>query len=236
MADLASTNGHDLTDAEARAAAQDIWHRALAAGEPLTGADLGHAFGKTDRWGRKQIERARSGHELDAPSAPSELPTADTGRARPRRNGARAAARGTATTTSPVSVGGTPDQLAPTRAEAAAEPEPAERSARRWLDAIVVLVVAAVAAAASYGHMLEVALAAGEPLWIARAFPFTVDGLAVAALRRGEEGRHWLALAVAVSVSANVLAQFPEHAQTIGPAVSAWPPLALYGTHRLLQR
>ena len=98
------------------------------------------------------------------------------------------------------------------------------------------LLVAAVAAAASYGHMLEVASAAGESLWIARAFPITVDGLAVAALRRGEDGRHWLALAIAVSVAANILAQFPEHAQTIGPAVSAWPPLALFGTHRLLQR
>jgi hypothetical protein len=98
------------------------------------------------------------------------------------------------------------------------------------------LLVATVAAAASYGHMLEVALSAGEPLWIARAFPITVDGLVVAALRRGEAGRQWLALAVAISVAANVLAQFPEHAETIGPAVSAWPPLALYGTHRLLQR
>jgi hypothetical protein len=101
---------------------------------------------------------------------------------------------------------------------------------------VIILIVAVVAAAASYGHMLEVALAAGEPLWIARAFPVTVDGLVLAALRRGEEGRRWLALAVAISVAANVLAQFPEHAQTIGPAVSAWPPLALYGTHRLLHR
>jgi hypothetical protein len=101
---------------------------------------------------------------------------------------------------------------------------------------LVVLVVASVAAAASYGHMLEVALAAGEHVWIAHAFPITVDGLVVAALRRGEEGRRWLTLAVAVSVAANVLAQFPEHAQALGPAVSAWPPLALYGTHRLVHR
>jgi hypothetical protein len=82
--------------------------------------------------------------------------------------------------------------------------------------------------------MLEVASMAGEPLWLARAFPITVDGLAVAALRRGEEGRGWLALALVVSVAGNVLAQFPGAAATAGPVVSAWPPLALYGTHRLL--
>jgi hypothetical protein len=98
----------------------------------------------------------------------------------------------------------------------------------------ITLTVALVAAAASYGHMLEVALMAGEHPWIAKAFPITVDGLVLAAIRRGEDGRGWLALGAAVSVAANVLAQFPEAAATVGPVVSAWPPLALYGTHRLL--
>jgi hypothetical protein len=112
-------------------------------------------------------------------------------------------------------------------------PQP-ERRSRLLLDTAITLVVTAVAAAASYGHMLHVALMAGEPMWIARAFPVTVDGLVLAALRRGEDGRGWLALGAAVSVAANVLAQFPELAATAGPVVSAWPPLALYGTHRLL--
>jgi uncharacterized membrane protein YhhN len=102
------------------------------------------------------------------------------------------------------------------------------------VDTVTVLAVALVAAAASYGHMLEVAQMAGEPVWLARAFPITVDGLALAALRRGTAGRWWLVFALAVSVAGNVLAQFPEAAATAGPAVSAWPPLALYGTHRLL--
>ena len=75
---------------------------------------------------------------------------------------------------------------------------------------------------------------AGEPFWLARAFPVTVDGLTLAALRRGHEGRRWLAVALAVSVAANVLAQYPVRAAAAGPVVSAWPPLALYGTHRLL--
>jgi hypothetical protein len=51
----------ELTDTEARAAAREMWRVAEAAGEPITGAELGRAFGKTDPWGRKQIERARSG-------------------------------------------------------------------------------------------------------------------------------------------------------------------------------
>lgn len=110
-----------------------------------------------------------------------------------------------------------------------------EREPRRsWLDSAITLVVALVAAAASYGHMLHVALLAGEPLWIARAWPITVDGLVLAALRRGERGRGWLALGAAVSVAANVLAQYPELAANAGPVISAWPPVALYGTHRLL--
>lgn len=102
------------------------------------------------------------------------------------------------------------------------------------MDSVIILAVAGVAAVASYGHMLEVAMWAGEPLWIARAFPITVDGLVLAALRRGRSGRWWLALGVAVSVAANMLSRYPDLAATAGPVISAWPPLALFGTHRLL--
>ena len=107
---------------------------------------------------------------------------------------------------------------------------------RQWQDSLITLTVAVVAAAASYGHMFEVALLAGEPMWIARAFPITVDGLVLASLRRGPQGRWWLRLGVAVSVAANVLSRYPDLAHEAGPIVSAWPPLALYGTHRLLHR
>ena len=57
---------------------------------------------------------------------------------------------------------------------------------RLWYDTAVTLIVALVAAAASYGHMLHVALMAVELLWVACAFLVTIDGLALAALRRGE--------------------------------------------------
>lgn len=111
---------------------------------------------------------------------------------------------------------------------------PTDPRSSSWLDSGVTLVVAVVAAAASYGHMLHVAHLAGEPLWIARAWPITVDGLAIAALRRGERGRPWLLLALAVSIASNVLAGYPEMVDTIAPAVKAWPPLALFGCHVLL--
>jgi len=51
-----------------------------------------------------------------------------------------------------------------------------------------------------------------------------------------ELGRRWLLLGLAVSVASNVLAQYPELVANIAPAVSAWPPVALSGTHRLLHR
>ena len=126
----------------------------------------------------------------------------------------------------------------PTRRERSATaqvPDTARAEAgRSWLDSLVTLTVAVVCAAASFGHMYHVASLAGEPVWIARAWPITVDGLVIAALRRGHAGRWWLALGIAVSMAANVLAQYPELAASAGPFVSAWPPVALYGTHRLL--
>jgi hypothetical protein len=36
-----------------------MWLAARAAGESMSGAELGRSFGRTDRWGRKQIEAAR---------------------------------------------------------------------------------------------------------------------------------------------------------------------------------
>lgn len=128
-----------------------------------------------------------------------------------------------------------PDDGNPAGVAATAAPAADEAAAgRSWQDSLITLTVAVVAAAASYGHMFEVAVLAGEPLWIARAFPVTVDGLVLAALRRGPQGRWWLRLGVAVSVAANVLSRYPDLAHAAGPIVSAWPPLALYGTHRLL--
>jgi hypothetical protein len=215
VAEPAGTNGDGVTDEAAREAARDIWQAARAAGESMSGAELGRAFGKTDRWGRKQIEHARrSAGERNGTAGTASRPGPD---AAVGRNGP-----------------GPAGTLRAVPADSRDDPEPAPEDERSWLDSVIILVVAGVASVASYGHMLEVAMWAGEPLWIARAFPITVDGLVLAALRRGRQGRWWLALGIAVSVAANMLARYPDLAATAGPVVSAWPPLALFGTHRLL--
>jgi hypothetical protein len=209
----------DLSDEKARLLARAAWHES---GGKLTGKELAERFGRSAKWGQNQAAAARKDAEERAATAGGSVPRHEPA-ARPAVPAPRAAARPEAPPAARPKVNGTP------RPPASTAP-----AARHWVDTVTVLAVALVAAAASYGHMLEVAQLAGEPVWLARAFPITVDGLALAALRRGTSGRWWLVFALAVSVAGNVLAQFPAAAATAGPAVSAWPPLALYGTHRLL--
>jgi len=229
-----------LSVPERQAAARDAYLMSVADGTPLTGAELGRRFSRTDRWGRYQISDAKAQASGTNSHQPTRSPAVrdvngrshdPTPAIRERPQSGRqpepapSQHNGSAPFREPT---GTPETNSDRRTNADAA------ASRSWLDVTITLVVALVAAAASYGHMLDVALMAGEHVWIARAFPITVDGLVLAAIRRGEHGRRWLALGVAVSIAANVLAQFPEVATTAGPVVSAWPPLALYGTHRLL--
>jgi hypothetical protein len=193
-----------LRNGTAAVAARDAYRASVAAGEPLSGAELARRYDRSPSWGQGIVAAERTAIDAERQAVPVE------------------------------SLAPPEAQPAPPGAELAPAPAaPDDRQRRPWYDTAVTLVVALVAAAASYGHMIDVALMAGEPLRIARAWPVTVDGLVVA-LRRGERGRPWLALGLAVSVGANVLAQFPDWAASAGPVVSAWPPLALYGTHRLL--
>jgi hypothetical protein len=224
VSELARTNGHDLTDSEARTAAEDMWRQSAAAGEPLTGVDVGRAFGKTDRWGRKRIERARS---ADLPAAGADgTPTDEAAQALVPRNDQPSVEPAPGTAAETLLEGGT---------SVAGPSEPAAESVALsgpslW-DRLAVIAVGLIAAGASYGHMYEVAQMAGEHALIAKAFPLTVDGLGFIALRRGPLGRWWLALAIAVSIAANVGAAEPT---VVGRLVAAWPPLSLLGCHRLL--
>jgi hypothetical protein len=145
VTDLAHRSGHGLTDAEARAAAREMWRRADTAGEPVTGVDVGRAFGKTDRWGRKQIERARgSAHARTATVAASATPAPEVApRLVPRNDNWPAA--GPAGT---VTDNGT-DRIAPDVEHPAAEA--ASPVGPSWLDKVAMLVVAPMAAAASTG-------------------------------------------------------------------------------------
>jgi hypothetical protein len=92
------------------------------------------------------------------------------------------------------------------------------------------IVVAAIAALASYSHMRAVALRYGQPELIADLLPVSVDGMmAVATIALGDGRRNrwsaWLAFwtGVAASVLANVLAAEPS---TIARCISAWPAIA----------
>ena len=92
------------------------------------------------------------------------------------------------------------------------------------------LVVAAIAALASYSHMRGLAVRHGQPELIADLLPVSVDGMmVVATVALGDGRRHrWSAWAafwtgVGASVVANVLAAEPSG---IARCISAWPAVA----------
>lgn len=209
MADTTDFVVADPPSVEARRdAARAAYLDSLVAGSPLTGKALGRMFDRSPRWGLDRIAEAKGAA---------------------RHNG------GTASSGTTAAVRAAHEPCTSERSgSAGTEIEAQGVSATRpsWKDVVIIVVVALVAGAASYGHMYEVALMGGESTWIARVFPITVDGLVLAALRRGDAGKWWLRLALAVSVAANVAAADPT---PTGWAVAAWPPLALLGTHKLLQ-
>lgn len=124
---------------------------------------------------------------------------------------------------------------------AGADPGAGGASVRVRLAAMVaVLVVAAVAAVISYGHLSAVAARAGETH--ASLFPLSVDGLIVAAslvlLARRQAGQPggplpWfgLGLGIAATVAGNVASADPTLAARV---IAAWPPVAFALAYELL--
>jgi Protein of unknown function (DUF2637) len=101
---------------------------------------------------------------------------------------------------------------------------------RRLASTSAALVVAGIAAVASYAHMRGLALRYGQEPIIATLLPISVDGmLVVATLALGDGRRYrwsaWLAfwVGVAASVIANVLA---AQDSAIARWISAWPAIA----------
>lgn len=101
---------------------------------------------------------------------------------------------------------------------------------RRFASISAALVVAAIAAVASYSHMRHLAIQYGQDRLIATLLPVSVDGMLVVATVALGDGRRyrwsaWLAFWVGViaSVIANVLAAEPS---TIARCISAWPAIA----------
>jgi hypothetical protein len=165
------TNGQDLSDAEARAAAQQAWRRSEAAGEPLTGVDLGRMFGRTDRWGRKQIERARQSVDVptERPSTIGTPATAETpalllrnaippaGTVSDNGTDGKGLASGSEQM---LDAGAVLDIAGGRRAD-----DPAAMWSRRlirWVTTVAVIVVAACAARSSYDHQRLVVDMAGN--------------------------------------------------------------------------
>lgn len=130
----------------------------------------------------------------------------------------------------------------PARAGNEAEPARADIMIRRTTVATVV-VLAAVAAIISYGHMHTLALLHGEQRWTAALLPLSVDGMIIAAslalLSDSRHGRRgvlpWTLLVIAsgASLAANVAAAHPALVSRI---ISAWPPFALIGAYEMLMR
>ena len=116
----------------------------------------------------------------------------------------------------------------------------------RWLRLVCGLVVAAVAAYASYQHQQRFALTGGADATGARIWPLSVDGLVVLAtlgllrLRPdSSQGRRitlWAAFAVGIGVSlaANIAVAAGHSWQPV--LVAGWPPVALLLAVELLAR
>ena len=105
----------------------------------------------------------------------------------------------------------------------------------KWTTASALLVVAAVAAVASYKHAYDLVRAHGETGWTARMVPLTVDGLIYASIVMLDAARRhtrvpalarWLlGLGIAATLAANV-AHGLGHGLA-GAALAAWPAVAL---------
>ncbi|MFE9881049.1 DUF2637 domain-containing protein [Streptomyces sp. NPDC005784] len=123
----------------------------------------------------------------------------------------------------------------------------AERSAPRAFPVRVdaVLVQAVIAAALSFAHLHDLAVAAGQDGWKAWAYPISVDLLLVAAwkrLRSGESkaaGWCWFLVALTASLGANIatagLLDLDHVPASLRIVVAGWPAIAFLGGTLLAQ-
>ncbi|MGW7542100.1 DUF2637 domain-containing protein [Streptomyces sp. NPDC054770] len=102
-----------------------------------------------------------------------------------------------------------------------------------------VLVQALIAAALSFAHLHDVAMAAGQDGWKAWAYPISVDLLLVAAWRRLRSGTAkaaawcWFVIALVASLGANVatagLLDLDDVPAWLRILVAGWPAVAFLG-------
>ncbi|GAA5014795.1 DUF2637 domain-containing protein [Streptomyces siamensis] len=117
----------------------------------------------------------------------------------------------------------------------------AQRPASRALPVRVdaVLVQAVIAAALSFAHLHDLAVAAGQDGWKAWAYPISVDLLLVAAWRRLRSGEFkaagwcWFLVALTASLGANVatagLLDLDHVPASLRIVVAGWPAVAFLG-------
>jgi hypothetical protein len=113
-------------------------------------------------------------------------------------------------------------------------------NARRFASLAGTTAVTTIAAVASYAHMRDLALTAGQSPLLAALLPISVDGMMLVATVALGDGRRskWSAWAaflvgVAASLAANVMAAGPDMTARV---VSAWPAVALLLTVEVLAR
>ncbi|MFF7172283.1 DUF2637 domain-containing protein [Streptomyces pseudovenezuelae] len=102
-----------------------------------------------------------------------------------------------------------------------------------------VLVQALIAAALSFAHIHDIAMAAGQDGWKAWAYPISVDLLLVAAWRRLRSGAAkaaawcWFVIALAASLGANIatagLLDMTDVPAWLRILVAGWPAVAFLG-------
>jgi hypothetical protein len=219
-----------MSTTERRALAEQIWRESIAAGRPITASELGPMVGRSPAWGRRLVQALTADRRPTAGRLQLDDP--------PSRNGdgphrVERPAPVEATSTSSARTGGEPGR-------------PGRRTsgrAEQRVTTFAVIIVALVAAVASFDHQRLLAEAAGEG-WRSWLLPLSVDGLILSASmtmrarrRAGEPAGAlaWCALllGVAASLAANVAAAEPT---VVGRLVAAWPPLALLLAHELLHR
>lgn len=208
--------------------ARETYRQSLAAELPVSSAQLGSMYDRSERWGRQIIAEVKAETSIRPAAA---LP----------KNGNPQAGKAIAADAHTDVLPAVP--AAVEAAERQSQRQDAASPAVRYTTAAAVVIVAAVAAVVSFSHMQHLAMLAGEG-WRSWLLPASVDGLVVAASmsmllahRQGRKGSRlawWSLLAgIGASLAANIAAAEPT---LIGRMVAAWPPVALLLAYELLMQ
>ena len=222
-----------------QAEARQAWRRS---GGTLTGAQLGELFGRSERWGRKQIAAART--EPDGHDATGAAPRTGTA----AQQHARGPAPHGTTATRQRSDGWGRSGTGGRAGTAAARRDQSVPLALVVVAVAAVVLVTIVSAVVSYIHIRDLARLAGLG-GLSNWLPLGLDGLVVACSsslivdhqrqRPGQPlAKLGLTLGLASSLAANVLAVDPDivSVRSVRWVLAGYPPAALAVSGQLLFR